>query len=172
MTISIIKYLRPTLIQLYSIYEFSISQLIFASKLQIFVVVDVVVVGELQFSLRGFSSQSCLRKLSYYFCRSDSHSIDASYQMLFSSNRSFTNFHMKFKTRFLRPFFVLNSMFFSIRLASLHVRKKESFLAFSVLVFGSLNNSFVLLFLNFVSALVKSYRLLLISIKVECHLVA
>ena len=68
---------------------------------------------------------------------------------LFSSNRSFTNFHMKFKTRFLRPFFVLNSIYFSIRFASLHVRKKKSFLAFSVLVFGSLNNSFVLPFSEF-----------------------
>ena len=69
--------------------------------------------------------------------------------MLFSSNRSFTNFHMKFKTQFLRPFFVLNSMYFSIWFASLHVRKKKSFLAFSVLVSGSLNNSFVLPFSEF-----------------------
>ena len=40
-------------------------------------------------------------------------------------------------------------MYFSIRFASLHVRKKKSFLAFSVLVFGSLNNSFVLPFSEF-----------------------
>ena len=35
-------------------------------------------------------------------------------------------------------------MYFSIRFAGLHVRKKKFFLAFSVLDFGSLNNSFVL----------------------------
>ena len=40
-------------------------------------------------------------------------------------------------------------MYFSIRFASLHVRKKKSFLAFSVLGFGSLNNSFVLPFSEF-----------------------
>ena len=76
------------------------------------------------------------------------------------------------KNSVFKAFFRIKFMYFSFRFASLHVRKKKSFLAFSVLVFGSLNNSFVLLFSEFCSALVQSYSLLSISIKVECHLVA
>ena len=108
----------------------------------------LLLLGIYSFHWGDFRPSRRLRKLSYYFCRSDSHSIDASYRCYFRRIARLQTSTWNLKLDF-QGFFVLNSMYFSIRFASLHIRKKKSLLAFSVLVFGSLNNSFVLPFSEF-----------------------
>ena len=107
----------------------------------LYLVVVVVVLKGIQLSWRAFIPCLQFRKLPTFLQFWQSHA-SCQVQMLFSSNFVSTIFQSNSIIRFLSPVDELKSIKCFTLLASRDVRKTNSFLVFSVLVFGNLNSSF------------------------------